>query len=72
LKTERYLLSDLNSFNTQRSSLSCTYRNPLFVFLAFGDTFGDTYLEAEGIDEALKYAAWRFEEIDVPILTGVA
>jgi hypothetical protein len=30
------------------------------------------YLEAEDIDEALKYAAWRVEEIDVPILTGVA
>ena len=28
------------------------------------------YLEAEDIDEALKYAAWRVEEIDVPILTG--
>jgi uncharacterized protein (DUF433 family) len=30
------------------------------------------YLEAEDIDEALKYAAWRVEEIDVPILTGAA
>jgi len=30
------------------------------------------YLEADDIDEALKYAAWRVEEIDVPILTGAA
>lgn len=26
------------------------------------------YLEAEDIDEALTYAAWRVEEIDVPII----
>ena len=25
------------------------------------------YLEAEDIDESLTYAAWRVEEIDVPI-----
>ena len=25
------------------------------------------YLESEDIDQALKYAAWRVEEIDVPI-----
>jgi uncharacterized protein (DUF433 family) len=25
------------------------------------------YLEAEDIDEALTYAAWRVEEIDVPV-----
>ena len=27
-----------------------------------------TYLEAEDIDEALAYAAWRVEEIDVPLV----
>jgi uncharacterized protein (DUF433 family) len=27
------------------------------------------YLEAEDIDEALSYAAWRVEEIDVPIVS---
>ena len=27
------------------------------------------YLEAEDIDEALTYAAWRVEEIDVPIVS---
>ena len=30
------------------------------------------YLEAEDIDEALKYAAWRVEEIEVPLVTGTA
>jgi len=25
------------------------------------------YLEAQDIDEALKYAAWRVEEIDLPL-----
>jgi uncharacterized protein (DUF433 family) len=30
------------------------------------------YLESEDIDEALRYAAWRVEEIDVPIATGTA
>jgi uncharacterized protein (DUF433 family) len=28
------------------------------------------YLETEDIDEALQYAAWRVEEIEVPIWTG--
>lgn len=28
------------------------------------------YLEAEDINEALKYAAWRVEEIEVPLATG--
>ena len=28
------------------------------------------YLETEDIDEALKYAAWRDEEIEVPVWTG--
>ena len=28
------------------------------------------YLEPEDIDEALAYAAWRVEEIDVPIQTA--
>lgn len=28
------------------------------------------YLEPEDIDEALAYAAWRVEEIDVPIVTA--
>ena len=27
------------------------------------------YLETEDIDEALQYAAWRVEEIDVPVWT---
>jgi len=27
------------------------------------------YLEPEDIDQALAYAAWRVEEIDVPIIT---
>jgi len=27
------------------------------------------YLEAEDIDEALTYAAWRVEEIDVPLVS---
>lgn len=27
------------------------------------------YLEAEDIDEALRYAAWRDEEIEVPVWT---
>lgn len=30
------------------------------------------YLEGEDIDEALRYAAWRVEEIDVPVWTGSA
>lgn len=28
------------------------------------------YLEAEDIREALAYAAWRAEEIDVPLVNG--
>ena len=28
------------------------------------------YLEAEDIDEALTYAAWRVEEIDVPLISA--
>lgn len=28
------------------------------------------YLEGEDIDEALQYAAWRVEEIEVPLGTG--
>jgi uncharacterized protein (DUF433 family) len=28
------------------------------------------YLEPEDIDQALAYAAWRVEEIDVPIITA--
>jgi len=30
------------------------------------------YMEGEDIDEALRYAAWRVEEIDVPVRTGSA
>jgi len=30
------------------------------------------YLEGEDVDEALRYAAWRVEEIDVPIEMGTA
>jgi len=30
------------------------------------------YLEGEDIDEALRYAAWRVEEIDVPVRSGSA
>jgi len=30
------------------------------------------YIEAEDIDEALEYAAWRVEEIDVPLATASA
>jgi uncharacterized protein (DUF433 family) len=30
------------------------------------------YLEAEDIDEALSYAAWRAEEIEVPVLSASA
>ena len=30
------------------------------------------YLEGEDIDDALRYAAWRVEEIDVPVMTGSA
>jgi uncharacterized protein (DUF433 family) len=30
------------------------------------------YIEAEDIDEALAYAAWRVEEIDVPLATASA
>jgi len=30
------------------------------------------YLEAEDIDQALAYAAWRVEEIEVPIASGSA
>lgn len=30
------------------------------------------YLEADDIDEALQYAAWRVEEINIPILKGRA
>jgi uncharacterized protein (DUF433 family) len=29
------------------------------------------YLEGEDVDEALRYAAWRVEEIDVPVVVGV-
>jgi len=28
------------------------------------------YLESEDIDQALAYAAWRVEEIDVPVVTA--
>ncbi len=28
------------------------------------------YLEAKDIDEALAYAAWRVEEIDVPLVSA--
>jgi uncharacterized protein (DUF433 family) len=28
------------------------------------------YLEPEDIDQALAYAAWRVEEIDVPVITS--
>ena len=28
------------------------------------------YLEAEDIDEALAYAAWRVEEIEVPLVSA--
>lgn len=31
---------------------------------------GYPYLEAEDIREALAYAAWRAEEIDVPLVSG--
>ncbi len=30
------------------------------------------YLEAKDIDEALAYAAWRVEEIDVPLVSALA
>ena len=30
------------------------------------------YLEGEDIDEALRYAAWRVEEIEVPVWTETA
>ena len=30
------------------------------------------YLENEDIDEALRYAAWRVEEIEVPVRTETA
>ncbi|MFZ5993576.1 MAG: DUF433 domain-containing protein [Thermodesulfobacteriota bacterium] len=30
------------------------------------------YLEAEDIDQALAYAAWRVEEIEVPMASGSA
>ena len=30
------------------------------------------YLESEDIDEALQYAAWRVEEIEVPVWTGAS
>ena len=30
------------------------------------------YLEAKDIDEALRYAAWRVEEMDVPLATGTS
>jgi uncharacterized protein (DUF433 family) len=30
------------------------------------------YLEAEDIDEALRYAAWRVQEMDVPLATGTS
>lgn len=28
------------------------------------------YLESEDIDEALSYAAWRVEEVDLPVLSA--
>jgi uncharacterized protein (DUF433 family) len=28
------------------------------------------YLESENVDEALQYAAWRVQEIEVPVWTG--
>jgi uncharacterized protein (DUF433 family) len=28
------------------------------------------YLEPEDVDEALSYAAWRVEEIDVPVISA--
>jgi uncharacterized protein (DUF433 family) len=30
------------------------------------------YLESEDIDEALRYAAWRVEEIEVPLEMGAS
>lgn len=30
------------------------------------------YLEAEDIDDAMAYAAWRVEEIDIPVISKTA
>lgn len=30
------------------------------------------YLEAKDIEESLHYAAWRVEEVDIPLATGTA
>ena len=30
------------------------------------------YLDAKDIEEALHYAAWRVEEIEIPLATGTA
>ena len=30
------------------------------------------YLEGEDIDDALRYAAWRVEEMEIPIAMGTA
>jgi uncharacterized protein (DUF433 family) len=45
--------------------------------VASGHTKGEIlklypYIEAEDIDEALAYAAWRVEEIDVPLVSESA
>ena len=45
--------------------------------IASGHTKGEIlklypYLEAKDIDEALAYAAWRVEEIDVPLIPASA
>lgn len=43
--------------------------------IAAGHSKGDVlnlypYLESEDIDEALSYAAWRSEEVDIPLPTA--
>ena len=30
------------------------------------------YLDAKDIEESLHYAAWRVEEVDIPLSTGTA
>ena len=47
----------------------------IVVLIAAGRTKDEVlklypYLEPEDIDQTLAYAAWRVEEIDVPIITA--
>jgi len=42
----------------------------MICFMSEGERGNEKFLEAEDIREALAYAAWRAEEIEVPLISG--